>query len=154
MTSQARRQSLGNAGKGNGRPTVVRKTIALLALTVFVLASCSSGPTPPARQPGILSGLVIGHTSQGSDRAALTGAVVSLFRQEVSSGGPVRQNPPKPVVTVRTDGAGVFRFRGLPAGRWFVLAVGQAGPGRWVRFDPVAGAVVTLVVCTDCPIPA
>lgn len=34
---------------------------------------------------------------------------------------------------------------------WFVLAVSQAGPGRWVRFDPVTGAVVTLMVSHGLP---
>jgi hypothetical protein len=57
------------------------------------------------------------------------------------------------LATTTTNGDGVFTFHGLPAGRWFVLAMDQAGQGSWVPFDPATGAVVTLVVCTDCPIP-
>jgi hypothetical protein len=102
---------------------------------------------------GALSGVVWAHTSQSDHRTPLADAQVAVYRQAVLSGGPVLQNAPKPVATTTTDGDGAFSFRGLPAGRWFVIATGRAGQGTWVRFDPAAGATVTLVVCSDCPIP-
>jgi hypothetical protein len=123
------------------------------AFALVLLASCSATPSAPTRQPGVLSGIVLGHTSGSAHRSPLAGVDVSIFRQAVSSGGPVLQNPPLPVATVTTDHTGAFRFHRLPAGRWFVLAPHEAGPGRWAQFDPATGAVVTLVVCTDCPIP-
>jgi len=132
----------------------VMRKMALLLVACTALASCSTGVSLPSPAPRVLSGVVIAHTSQNNnDRAPLAGAAVAVYRQAVSSGGPVLQNPPKPVATTTTNSAGVFRFQGLPAGRWFVLAVDQTGQGTWVRFDPAIGAVVTLVVCTDCPIP-
>jgi len=131
----------------------VRKTALLLVMGVL-LASCASGASsPPSQAPGVLSGVVIGHTSQNDHRAPLAGVRVGVYRQAVSSGGPVLANPPQPLATTTTDGAGRFTIQGLPAGRWFVLALDQAGAGTWVPFDPATGAVVTLVVCTDCPIP-
>ncbi len=134
------------------RRRVVRNA-ALLLVVGMILASCSSGGSPPSASPGELSGVVIGHSSQGGHQTPLANAPVGVYRQAVSSGGPMMQNPPKPVATTTTNSAGVFRFQGLPAGKWFVLALDQAGQGTWVRFDPATGAVVTLVVCTDCPMP-
>ena len=142
----------GNVGPGTKRRRAVRKMALLLVMGV-TLASCSSGVSPPSPAPGVLSGMVIGHTSQNDHRTPLANAAVDVYRQAVSSGGPVLQNPPEPVATTTTDSAGVFRFRGLPEGRWFVLALNQSGQGTWVHFDPATGAVVTLVVCTDCPMP-
>jgi hypothetical protein len=144
--------SAGNPGLGTRSRRVVRKTVLLLVMGM-ILGSCSSGVSPPSASPGELSGVVIGHSSQEGHRAPLANAPVGVYRQAVSSGGPVLQNPPKPVATTTTNSAGVFTFQGLPAGKWFVLALNQAGQGTWVRFDPATGAVVTLVVCTDCPMP-
>lgn len=127
--------------------------MALLLVVGTILASCSSGVSPLSPSPGVLSGVVKGYSSLHTQRTPLATALVGVYRQAVSSGGPVLQNPPKPVATTTTDSAGVFRFQGLPAGRWFVHAVDQAGTGTWVSFDPTMGAVVTLVVCTDCPMP-
>ena len=127
--------------------------MALLLVVGMILGSCSSGMSLPSPAPGVLSGVVIGHPSQNNHRTPLANATVGVYRQAVSSGGPVLQNPPKPVATTTTNSAGVFRFQGLPARRWFVLALNQAGQGTWVRFDPATGAVVTLVVCTDGPLP-
>ena len=127
--------------------------VVALALVVALLACCSRGSAAPSPQPGVLSGRVLGHSSQGGDRTPLAGVRVAVYRQRVFVGGPVQEHAPKPVATARTDGAGVFHVRGLPAGRWFVLAVSEAGSGSWVRFDPASGAVITLVVCTDCPVP-
>lgn len=137
---------------GTEHRKVVRK-IALVLVAGAILASCSSRVSLPSPAAGVLSGVVIGHSSQNNDRTPLANAPVGVYRQAVSSGGPVLQNPPEPVATTTTDSAGVFMFQGLPAGRWFVLALDQAGQGTWVRFDPATGAVVTLVVCTDCPLP-
>jgi hypothetical protein len=130
------------------------RTMVLLLAVGLILCSCSSGSSLPSPAPGVLSGVVIGHSSQNDHRTPLANAPVGVYRQAVFSGGPVLQNPPEPVATTKTNSAGVFSFRGLPAGRWFVLALDQAGQGTWVRFDPATGAVVTLVVCTDCPLPA
>lgn len=131
----------------------MRKTALLLAMGVL-LGSCSSGASSlPSRVPGVLSGVVIGHPSQNDHRTPVAGARVGVFRQAVSSGGPILANPPQPLATATTDSAGRFTIQGLPTGKWFVLALDQAGGGTWVSFDPATGAVVTLVVCTDCPIP-
>lgn len=129
------------------------RKMAVLVAVGMILASCSSAVSPPSPTPGVLSGVVIGHSSQGANQIPLANAPVGVYRRAVSSGGPVLQNPPKPVATTTTNSAGVFEFRTLPAGRWFVLAMDQAGQGTWVVLDPAIGAVVTLVVCTDCPIP-
>jgi hypothetical protein len=126
---------------------------ALLFVVGVILGSCSSGGSLLSPSPGVLSGVVIGHSSQNNHRTALANAAVAVYRQAVSSGGPVLQNPPRPVTSTTTNSAGVFRFQGLPAGRWFLLVLNQAGQGSWVRFDPATGAVITLVVCTDCPLP-
>lgn len=93
------------------------------------------------------------YSSQQPDRVPLPDATVGVYRQAVSVGGPVQVNPPSPVATATTDSAGRFLFEGLGNGRWFVIALNQAGGGRWVSYDPATGAVVTLVVCTDCPVP-
>ncbi len=131
---------------------LVRKMVLFLVLGM-ILGSCSSGLSLPSPSPGVLSGVVIGHSSQNNHRTPLANAAVAVYRQAVSSGGPVLQNPPRPVATTTTNSAGAFTFHGLPAGRWFVLALNQAGQGSWVRFDPATGAVIMLVVCTDCPLP-
>jgi hypothetical protein len=142
----------GNVDAGTKRRRVVRKVAQLLAVGM-ILASCSSRVSPPSPEPGVLSGVVIGHLSQGGHGSPLADAPVAVYRQAVSSGGPVLQSPLEPVATSTTNGEGVFSFQGLPEGKWFVLALNQAGQGTWVRFDPPIGAVVTLVVCTDCPLP-
>ena len=132
---------------------VVRKMTLLLVVGV-ILASCSSGASSSLQAaPGVLSGVVVGHASQNDHRTPLADARVGVYRQAVSSGGPILANPPQPLATTTTDSGGRFTIQGLPAGRWFVLVLDQAGAGTWVPFDPATGAVVTLVVCTDCPIP-
>jgi len=130
----------------------VRKK-ALLFVVGALLGSCTSGVSVPSPVPGVLSGVVLSHSSQSEHRTPLAGATVGVYDQAVSPGGPVLQNPPQPVATAATNRTGMFRVQGLPAGRWFVLVLNQAGGGTWVRFDPAVGAVVTLVVCTDCPVP-
>ncbi len=142
----------GNPGVGTQHRTVVRKMALLLGMGM-IFASCSSGVSLPSPVPGVLSGVVIGHSSQNNHRTPLGGAPVGVYREAVSSGGPILQNPPKAVATTTTNSAGMFSFHGLPKGKWFVLALDQAGQGTWVDFDPATGGVVTLVVCTDCPIP-
>lgn len=138
---------------GTERRRIVRKTALLLVMGVL-LASCASGASsPPSQAPGVLSGVVVGHSSQNDHRTPLADARVAVYRQAVSSGGPILAEPPPPLATTTTNSAGQFTIQGLPAGRWFVLALDQAGSGTWVPFDPATGAVVTLVVCTDCPIP-
>ncbi len=93
------------------------------------------------------------YSSQHPDRVPLAGVTVGVYHQAVSVGGPVQVNPPPPVATTTTDSAGGFRFEGLGNGRWFVIALNQAGGGRWVSYDPATGIEITLVVCTDCPVP-
>ena len=128
--------------------------MALLIVMGVLLGSCSSGVSPSQRAaPGVLSGVVVGHSSQNDSRTPLADARVGVYRQAVSSGGPILAEPPPPLATTTTNSAGQFTIQGLPAGRWFVLVLHQAGAGTWVPFDPATGAVITLVVCTDCPIP-
>jgi hypothetical protein len=127
--------------------------MVLLLVVGMTLVSCASGVEPASPAPGVLSGVVLAHLSQGSHQTPLANAPVGIYRRAISSGGPEQQNSPKPVRTTTTNNDGVFRFQGIPAGKWFVLAQNQAGQGTWVNFDPAEGAVVTLVVCTDCPIP-
>ena len=130
------------------------KTLPVLLLALS-LASCASKapPSSPSAAPGVLSGVVLGHTSGQSGGAPLAGTPVAVYRTAVPVGGPVLQNPPKPVATTTTNDAGEFRFEGIPSGRWFVVAPNVSGTGVWVRFDQATGASVTLRVCTDCPIP-
>ena len=130
----------------------MRKASVFIVVGIL-MASCASGVSRPGRTARVLSGVVIGHPSQGDSQTPLANTPVGVFRQAVFSGGPILQNPPKPVATTTTDAAGAFAFRTLPAGRWFVLALNQAGRGTWVQFDPATGAVITLSVCTDCPMP-
>jgi hypothetical protein len=129
------------------------KKIATVLVVGSMLAACSSGVVTSSPSPGVLSGVVLGHLSGATHQTPLANTPIGVYRRAVSSGGPVLQNPPQPVATTNTDRAGMFRFSGLPAGRWYVLAMDQAGQGSWVRFDPANGAAVTLVVCTDCPVP-
>jgi hypothetical protein len=126
--------------------------MAILATLTLTLSSCASKAAPASPAPGVLSGVVLGHVSQGK-QTPLAGASVGVYRRATFSGGPVQQDPPQPVATTTTDKDGAFRFRDLPAGRWFVLVQGQVGGGSWVTFDPATGAAITLVVCTDCPVP-
>ena len=136
--------------------------MALLIVMGVLLGSCSSGVSPsqrawpdrprirwPPRRPRV----VVGHSSQNDSRTPLADARVGVYRQAVSSGGPILAEPPPPLATTTTNSAGQFTIQGLPAGRWFVLVLHQAGAVTWVPFDPATGAVITLVVCTDCPIP-
>ncbi len=146
------RRPCGNLESCTSRRRIVQKRLLFVTLAIL-MASCSSGVSRPSLTPGVLSGVVLGHQSQGTDQTRLADAPVGVFRQAVSSGGPVLQSPPKPVATTTTNSDGVFEFRTLPAGRWFVLALDQAGQGTWVLFNPATGAVVTLSVCTDCPVP-
>ena len=131
----------------------MRKALLLLAIGMLV-PCCSAQIRAPHPAPDVLAGVVIAHESEGGHRAPLGGAIVGVYRQATSVGGPVRLDPPKPVAMTRTNADGEFRFTGLGQGRWFVLALNEAGDGSWVRFDPAIGAVVTLEVCTDCPVPA
>jgi transposase-like protein len=78
---------------------------------------------------------------------------ISRVNKAVSIGGAGSAiPPPKPVATARTNSTGEFRFTGLRQGRWFVFVQNEPGVGSWVRVDPETGAVVTLVVCSGCPI--
>lgn len=147
-----RRRLRGNLEVGHARPRSMRRITILLVIGI-ALASCASGVSAPSRAAGVLSGVVTGHLSGGTKQSPLAGVHIGVFREAVFSGGPIRVNAPKPVATATTDGHGTFTIHGLAAGRWFVLAMDQAGGGAWVRFDPATGAVVTLVVCTDCPVP-
>ena len=123
-------------------------------LLVLSRASCASqSPPSSAAGPGILSGVVLGHTSGQSGGSPLAGTNVAVYRTAVPVGGPIMANPPKPVATTTTNDAGQFRFEGLTSGRWFVVAPNVSGSGVWVRFDQATGATVTLSVCTDCPLP-
>jgi hypothetical protein len=123
-------------------------------LLVLSLASCGSNtPASSAPAPGVLSGVVLGHTSGQSGGSPVPGTPVAVYRTAVPVGGPVLANPPKPVATTTTDDAGRFRFEGLASRRWFVVAPNVSGSGVWVRFDRATGASVILTVCTDCPIP-
>jgi hypothetical protein len=125
----------------------MRKAAALLLMVT--MAACASGASSVGPTQGVLSGTVVGHLSDGTQQRPMGNVSVSVYRQAVPIGGPVLQNPPKPVASTTTNSEGVFEFRSLPAGRWFVAA----GAGVWVNFDPAKGAVITIAVCTDCPVP-
>ena len=133
----------------------MRRTVRLLGLLVM-LASCgrASSAASPTPETGVLSGVVVAHTSQGTERTPLGDATVVVYREAVQAGGVAIQNQPNPVTTTTTNAEGVFRFVGLSSGSWFLLVQNEAGGGTWVGFDAAKGAVVTLVVCTDCPVPA
>ena len=118
-----------------------------------MLTACTSHTSQPSPSPGTLAGIVLSYSSQHPDRTPLPGVTVGVYHQAVSVGGPVQLNPPPPVATTTTDGSGRFRFEELGTGRWFVIALNQAGGGTWVSYDPARGAAITLVVCTDCPVP-
>ena len=130
----------------------MRKGVLAFVISL-TLASCTSHVSLPSPTPGVLAGVVMAYSSQHPDRAPLAGVTVVVYHQAVSVGGPVQVNPPSPVATTTTDSAGSFRFEGLGNGRWFVIALGQAGGGQWVSYDPATGTEITLVVCTDCPVP-
>ena len=130
----------------------MRKIVVLLVMGMTVASCAYKAAAPASPAPGVLSGVVLGHVSQGKQKP-LAGASVGVYRRATSSGGPIEQDPPLPVTTTMTDQDGAFRFHDLPAGHWFVMVQGQAGQGTWVTFDPATGATLTLVVCTDCPIP-
>ncbi|MBI3649038.1 MAG: hypothetical protein HY240_09865 [Actinobacteria bacterium] len=132
----------------------MRRAVLPLAIVLPALISCSRGIPAPGAEPDVLSGVVIARNSDGGHAATAPGVEVGVFRKAVPAGGPIVYPPPVPVATARTDASGVFRFRGLEAGRWFVQAIGAPGyaPGGWVSYDPTAGATITLYACRDCPV--
>ena len=103
---------------------------------------------------GEVAGRLVSQTSDGSDRAAEPGLRVGAFTIAIYP-GPLLQNPPQPVTTAVTSSEGLFLFRGLVPGRYFISAV-QPGPavtGTWARITADQGASVLLIACTDCPVP-
>ena len=143
-----------NFDRGSERRMVVRKKTLFLAMGLNPLLRAPRGRRRRCRPLPVSSrawwwATRARTTTEPPWRTLASG----VYRQAVSSGGPILANPPQPLATATTDSAGRFTIQGLPAGRWFVLVLDQAGAGTWVPFDPATGAVVTLVVCTDCPIP-
>jgi hypothetical protein len=130
---------------------------AIAILTVLVAAAGCGGAAAPSSPPppaaGAVSGLYLRHAS--ADPASVrpaAGVRIGVFTQSYSTGGPVMADPPKPVLVVRTDARGRFRFRlPDPHRRYFVVALDFTafGGGTWVR----EGSRVTLRGCTDCPRP-
>jgi hypothetical protein len=98
---------------------------------VVVIASDSQTGKPGAREPDV---------------------TVGLYLAPVHAGGPIAADPPPPVMQVKTDRNGAFRFTGLrPGKRYYVFASGAKGYtiGRWAK----AGEDVRLTVCTTCVMP-
>jgi hypothetical protein len=134
---------------------LIRRPGTLIAV-LLLLVSCGSGSlgAPAVPDGGEVAGRLVSQTSDGSHRAAEPGLRVGAFKTAFSA-GPVLQDPPQPVTTAVTSGAGLFLLSGLASGRYFIAAV-QPGPsmtGTWVHVTADAGASVLLVVCTDCPVP-
>jgi hypothetical protein len=131
------------------------RVIAILSVLVTA-AGCGGAAahsSPPAPAAGAVSGLYLRHAS--ADPASGTpaaGVRIGVFTRPYSTAGPVMADPPKPVLVVRTDSQGRFRFAlPDPRRRYFVVALDRTafGGGTWVR----DGASVTLRGCTDCPRP-
>ena len=135
--------------------------IVLAAAAAAVLAAgcgssvsggSSSGSTHAAKTT--LTGyVVISSDSQtGKPGARVPDVTVGLYLAPIHAGGPIVVDPPQPVMQVKTDRSGTFRFTGLtPGKRYFVFASGAKcyTIGRWAK----AGDNVRLTVCTTCVMP-
>jgi hypothetical protein len=132
------------------------RALALIALTV-ALAGCgqatgggsSGGTTTP------VSGAIVGHVvSYRSDARKhtqpLPGVRVAAYRRAFPVVGPIMVNGPKAVAHTVSAHDGSFTLSGLRPGRYFVVAQSSA---RWVQVTPLAGAQLTIAVCSDCPLP-
>lgn len=131
------------------------RALALIALTV-ALAGCgqatsggSSGTTTP------VSGTIVGHVVSYRSHARkhvqpLPNVRVAAYRRAFPVVGPIMVNGPKAVAHAVTADDGSFTLSGLRPGRYFVVAQSSA---RWVQVTPLAGAQLTIAVCSDCPLP-
>jgi hypothetical protein len=136
---------------------------ALLAAGVATaIAGCGSstpkgsatyGPGTPPAQKTLTGVVVIQSDSQtGKPGAREPDVTVGLYLAPIHAGGPIAADPPQPVMQVKTDRQGAFRFAGLkPGKRYYVFASGAKGytTGRWAK----AGEDVRLTVCTTCVMP-
>jgi hypothetical protein len=128
---------------------------AVLAAGCGSASPATSGPGSTHTTPqGALSGVVViqSDTQTGKPGAREPYVTVGLYLAPIHSGGPIAADPPRPVMQVKTDGQGNFRFTGLkPGKRYYVFASGAKGYtiGRWAT----AGDHVRLNVCTNCVMP-
>ncbi|HEY3765567.1 MAG TPA: hypothetical protein VGL44_10455 [Gaiellales bacterium] len=135
---------------------------ALLAAGVATaIAGCgSSAKGPPAFGSDTLpvaktlTGVVViqSDSQTGKPGAREPDVTVGLYLAPIHAGGPIAADPPQPVMQVKTDRQGAFRFAGLkPGKRYYVFASGAKGYtiGRWAK----AGEDVRLTVCTTCVMP-
>jgi hypothetical protein len=127
-----------------------------MALAAILPACAHGGSLGPPAAPGggEVAGRLVSQTSDGSNQTVEAGQRIGVYT-EAFSGGPVLQNPPRPIATAVTSSEGLFVFRGLEPGRYFISATGQGTGvgGRWVTVTGDRGASVVLVRCTDCPVP-
>ena len=137
------------------------RIVLAAALAAVLAAGCGSassgsssggGSTQPVQ--GALTGVVVisSDSQTGKPGAREPFVTVGLYLAPIHAGGPIAADPPQPVMQVKTDRDGAFRFTGLkPGKRYFVFASGAKGYtiGRWAR----AGESVRLTVCTTCVMP-
>jgi hypothetical protein len=136
--------------------TMTIRALVLIALTVG-LAGCgqatgggsSGGPTAP------VSGAIVGHVVSYRSHARkhvqpLPGVRVAAYRRAFPVAGPIMVNGPKAVAHTVTANDGSFALSDLRPGRYFVVAQSSA---HWVQVTPLAGARLTIAVCSDCPLP-
>jgi hypothetical protein len=134
------------------------RPFAVACVAVAVLASSCGGSSlgaPKVPGGGEIAGILVTQRSDGSQRMPDGGAQVGAYTKAFPSGGPILQNPPKPVATALTASDGSFTIRRLNPGRYWVTVVGQghAVTGRWAAVTAQRGASVVLTSCLDCPIP-
>lgn len=145
---------MSDGGRGTGATTSVVGTRQVV-----------SGGAPGSTVTGRL-GI---HTAPGSAFHGFGHRRIGLYRTAVQpAAGSGSDATSRPFATTETTLNGAFRFRGVPAGLWFVAPVaggvggaaggvgepagGPAGSaqGVWVRVTPSSGAAVEMTSCPEC----
>jgi hypothetical protein len=134
----------------------------LAAAAAVLVAGCGSstsggsgsGPASTHAVKNAMTGVVVisSDSQTGKPGAREPDVTVGLYLAPIHAGGPIAADPPPPVMQVKTDRNGIFRFTGLkPGKRYYVFASGAKGYtiGRWAT----AGENVRLTVCTTCVMP-